>query len=198
MNFEKMKNEILSCRECEERFGFEPVPIVHGKANSKILQISQAPSNNVHITRKPFNDNSGKKLKYQWYKFSDDIFYNKNNFYITALAHCFPGKNSNGGDRLPPLICAKKWLTKEIGLVNNELYVIIGGKAAKFFFPNTNYDEVIFKDNFINGKKAIVLPHPSPLNIKWFKDHPDFENKRLLEIQETIWLTLGINKSSLT
>lgn len=39
---------------------------------------------------------------------------------------------------------------------------------------------------YINGKLAIVLPHPSPLNIKWFKDHPEFMEKRIFEIIKII------------
>ena len=45
---------------------------------------------------------------------------------------------------------------------------------------------MIFKNNSINGKLAIVLPHPSPLNIKWFKDHPEFMKKRIFEIRKII------------
>lgn len=186
MSFDELKKQIYDCRECENVFGFEPHPVIFGSQCAKIVQISQAPSANVHITRKPFTDQSGKKLKYEWYQISDDDFYNENNFYIAALAHCFPGKTKNGGDRLPPKICYEKWLREEISLIDNELYIIIGSKAANTFFPDENYNELIFKDNLLNGKKAIVLPHPSPLNIKWFKDNPKFYDKRLGEIREIV------------
>ena len=193
MTFEDLKTDILLCRDCLENFGFEPGPIVRGTANSKILQISQAPSKTAHLTQKPFNDITGKKLKFEWYQITDDIFYNENNFYITALAHCFPGKSANGGDKPPPIACAKKWLHKEIELVNNEIFVVIGQRAAKFMFPNDNYDDLIFRDNVLNGKLVLVLPHPSPLNIKWFKDHPEFEVNRVEYIREKIWSVLGIS-----
>ena len=51
--FEKLRDEILSCRDCEAKFGFTPHPIITGNAHSKIMQISQAPSQNVHHTLKP-------------------------------------------------------------------------------------------------------------------------------------------------
>jgi uracil-DNA glycosylase len=35
------------------------------------------------------------------------------------------------------------------------------------------------------------LPHPSPLNIKWFKDNPDFMKKRIIEIRKIINNTLN-------
>ena len=59
--FTELKQEILNCRLCEPKFGFEPHPIIMGNEHSKIMHISQAPSQNVHKTLKPFNDASGRK-----------------------------------------------------------------------------------------------------------------------------------------
>lgn len=73
------------------------------------------------------------------------------------------------------------------------LYIIVGAKSAKIFFPDENFNDLIFKNNFINGKLAIVLPHPSPLNIKWFKDHPEFMNERIYEVRNIINKTLDLN-----
>ena len=190
--FNELISNLKKCRLCEKKFGFEPHPVILGNANSKIVQISQAPSATVHETLKPFTDQSGKKLKYEWYQISDEDFYNPNNFYIAALAHCYPGKDKNGNDRMPPKACYETWIKKELELINNEIYVVIGAKAAKTFFPNDNFNDLIFKDNYINGKLAIVLPHPSPLNIKWFKDHPKFLQDRIIEIRKEIKTILKI------
>lgn len=184
--FEELIVQIKKCRICKEKFGFEPHPIILGNINSKIVQISQAPSATVHKTLIPFTDQSGKKLKYELYQISDATFYNPNNFYIAALSHCYPGKNKNGNDRTPPKVCYNKWIRKELEYINNKLYIIIGSKAAKTFFPNENFNELVFKNNYLNNKLTLVLPHPSPLNIKWYKDHPEFMNKRVFEIRKTI------------
>ena len=188
--FNNLINNIKKCQICREKFGFEPHPVCFGNVNAKIVQISQAPSATVYKTLKPFTDQSGKKLKYEWYNIDDVDFYNPNNFYITSLAHCYPGKDKNGNDRVPPKICYDTWLKKELELINNKIYIIIGAKAAKVFFPKELFNELVFKNNYINGKIVIVLPHPSPLNIKWFKDNPDFLEKRLLEIRKIIENTL--------
>ncbi|MGI6728261.1 MAG: hypothetical protein ACOX4P_06915 [Anaerovoracaceae bacterium] len=45
------------------------------------------------------------------------------------------GKSSGKGDRHPPRICSQRWLLKEMALVDNEIYIIIGRIAAEFFFP---------------------------------------------------------------
>jgi len=184
-SFLELKNEILKCRYCKYKFGFEPNPIFWGNESAKIVHISQAPSKNVHKTSKSFNDLSGQKLR-EWYQVSEGIFYNPDLFYITAISHCFPGKNKNGGDIKPPVECAQRWLLKELSLVKNKIYLIIGKEAANFLFPNKNYSQLIFEDQLLNNKSAFILPHPSPLNIKWFKDNPDFLIKRLPKIRKVI------------
>ncbi len=125
-SYDDLKRNIKNCRFCEEKFGFLPHPVVFGNENSKIFQISQAPSSSVHMTGKPFDDLSGKRLKYSWYQVTDEIFYNPDNFYITALGHCYPGKTASGGDKQPPKICSEKWLGKELKMVCNDIYVLIG------------------------------------------------------------------------
>ena len=73
-NFYELVEEIKKCRDCRELFGFEPNPVFTGNQNAEILQISQAPSQNVHNTNKCFNDASGRKLRGEWYKISDEDF----------------------------------------------------------------------------------------------------------------------------
>jgi len=190
-SFLELKNEILKCRYCKRRFGFEPNPIFWGNEFAKIVHISQAPSKNVHKTNKPFNDFSGKRLR-DWYQVSEEIFYNPDLFYITAIAHCFPGKHKNGGDIKPPVECAKKWLLKELSLVGNKIYLIVGKEAANFLFPDKDYSQLIFEDQLLNNKPAFILPHPSPVNSKWFKDNPNFLTKRLFQIREIIHKVLEV------
>ena len=187
-----LQNQIRECRLCQETFRFEPHPIVQGNHNAKIMQISQAPSKSVHETGKPFYDASGRKLRREWYQISDEDFYNPDNFYIVSMAHCYPGKSPNGGDRRPPKICSKQWLLKEMELVDNKIYILIGGIAAEFFFPGEKITSLAFEDKQINGKPAYILPHPSPLNMKWFKDYPQFTEERIFKIQKEVHKVLGI------
>lgn len=86
----------------------------------------------------------------------------------------------------PPKYCADKWLRQEIKFVNCKIIILIGSYAAKYFFLKNNFSKLVFNNQEIGGKLTIVLPHPSPLNQKWFKDHPDFETKRLPEIRKII------------
>lgn len=98
-NFSNLIKKIKSCKDCKSLFGFEPKPIFMGNENAKILQISQAPSKKAHNTGICFNDDSGKKLRNDWYRISDEDFYNNDNFYISGIGHCYPRKNSKGVDK---------------------------------------------------------------------------------------------------
>lgn len=192
MTFDELKAGILNCRECEALFGFEPHPVFQGRPDSKIMQISQAPSRNVHNTGKPFDDASGRKLRGEWYGIPDGVFYNPENFYIASVARCYPGKSPSGGDRPPPKACARLWLEKEMELVDNEIYLLVGGIAARRFFPGRDFSALVFHNQTLRGKPAYVLPHPSPLNVKWFMDHPDFFSARIWQVREAVHRALGL------
>lgn len=180
--------ELKKCRKCQEDFGYEPRPVVWGSPEAKIMHISQAPSRKVHEIGRPFSDPSGQRLRHEWYQISDDQFYDGKNFYITTVGHCFPGKSGrNNYDNKPPKCCYEMWTRQEIALKEGtQLYLIVGAEAASRIFPRRKLTDLVFEDLEINGVPAFVLPHPSPLNIKWFRDHPAFEQERLPIIRKKI------------
>lgn len=190
--FEALQNQIRACRICRERFGYEPHPVVFGSRTAPVMQISQAPSRNVHQTLRPFDDASGRKLRRDWYRIADEIFYDPACFLITSTAKCYPGKSPGKGDRRPPAVCAETWLMREVELAENQIYILIGRYVADFFFPGQDFSALVMEDQELLGKKAYVLPHPSPLNLKWLKDHPDFEARRMPEIASVLHSVLGI------
>lgn len=182
-DLEKLKTELFACRDCRSLFGFEPRPVCMGNSGAKIVQVSQAPSVHVHNTGRSFNDASGRRLRDEWYEISEEVFYDPDIFYITSVGHCYPGKSKNKGDNPPPKSCAQKWLSREIHMVKNEMFIIVGKAAADFFFPKCDFTDLVFSDRAVNGKPAYVIPHPSPLNVRWFKEHPEFEKERIAEVR---------------
>ena len=71
-------------------------------------------------------------------------------------------------------------------MVHNKIYVIVGAKAAKAFFGDSPFEELVFNNQELFGKLAIVLPHPSPLNRRWLKKHPLFLESRIKEVRKII------------
>lgn len=191
---EALLENLKRCRKCQEEFGWEPRPIQWGNPDAKIMQISQAPSRKVHETGIPFNDPSGKRLRQEWYQIPDEMFYDKDLFYITQMGHCFPGKGKGNYDKKPPRCCYEIWTSKEIELIDScEIYIIVGGEAAARLFPKKKLTDLVFEDQILHGKPCYVLPHPSPLNRRWFAAHPEFEQQRLPQIRAKIHEVLGIS-----
>lgn len=189
VDFEEFRKRLLGCTYCVG-LGIEPKPIVWGEKTAKIVQISQAPSKSASECGIPFSRNrsqsdaSGRKL-IEWYGIPREVFYNPKFFYITGMGYCYPGKTS-GGDAPPPRVCAERWLEHELSFLNPMLYIIIGRRSARFFFPGRKLTKLVFQNLVLNNKPAFVLPHPSPANKKWFKDNPTFENYRLQSLRKAV------------
>ena len=175
------------------RFGEDNVAPFWGEQDAKIVHISQAPSPSAIKNKRPFSDKSGERLRNDWYDISEKIFYDPNEFYITAIGMYFPGKNERGGDLKPSTELADKWLRKELTYLSPELYLLVGALAANFFFPHEKLVNLVMNDQELNGALALVLPHPSPLNVKWFIDNPEFERRRVGEIRRYVHEVLGYN-----
>lgn len=173
-----------------EEFGENVCPF-WGNQTAKIVSVSQAPSQSVIKNQKPFSDKSGEKLRRSWYQVSDEVFYNPNNFYFTAIGMYFPGKDKKGGDLKPSFKWAREWLLPELSYLKPKLFLILGRLAADFFFPKIKFEYLVFTNQQINGTTTIVLPHPSPINIKWFKDHPEFERTRLAVVRKHVHSALA-------
>lgn len=181
---EKLQAQLRACRHCEGML--EPRPVVHGNPGAPILQVSQAPGKKVHETGIPFNDASGRRLRQDWYQISDAQFYDPDLFYITSMGHCYPGKGKTG-DKKPPRCCFDMWTRREIELKpGTRMMLVIGREAASRLFPKREFTELVFQDQGYDGIPCYVLPHPSPLNVRWFRMHPEFETQRMPVIREKL------------
>ncbi|WP_082743350.1 uracil-DNA glycosylase family protein [Faecalibaculum rodentium] len=181
---EKLQAQLRACRHCEGML--EPRPVVHGNPGAPILQVSQAPGKKVHETGIPFNDASGRRLRQYWYQISDAQFYDPDLFYITSMGHCYPGKGKTG-DKKPPRCCFDMWTRQEIELKpGTRMMLVIGREAASRLFPKREFTELVFQDQEYDGIPCYVLPHPSPLNVRWFRMHPEFETQRMPVIREKL------------
>lgn len=181
---EKLQAQLRACRHCEGML--EPRPVVHGNPGAPILQVSQAPGKKVHETGIPFNDASGRRLRQDWCQISDAQFYDPDLFYITSMGHCYPGKGKTG-DKKPPRCCFDMWTRREIELKpGTRMMLVIGREAASRLFPKREFTELVFQDQEYDGIPCYVLPHPSPLNVRWFRMHPEFETQRMPVIREKL------------
>jgi uracil-DNA glycosylase len=185
MNLSEIKtiqSKIKACRECPEMVG-RPV---HGSANlSSIFLLGQAPGPREESYGRPFAYTGGKTL-FRWFEeaagISEDHF--RSHVYMAAVARCFPGKGSSGGDRIPnreEIETCKKHIVAEVQCLQPRLILPVGRLAigevlGKSIFPsNAKLNDVIgrsFKHSYFDREVDVIpLPHPSGLS-SWHKTEP--------------------------
>ncbi|HHU71168.1 MAG TPA: uracil-DNA glycosylase family protein [Clostridiales bacterium] len=163
------------------------VPIFMANPRSKLLIIGQAPGIKTQEKEQSFMDRSGDKLR-QWLGVSEDTFYNSGKIAVLPLDFYFPGKGKTG-DLPPRKDFASKWHPMLIDTMPEiELTLLIGAYAQKFYLKDR------IKKNLTETVKAyheylpeyFPLVHPSPLNIRWFKNNPEFEEEIVPRLQSIV------------
>ncbi len=185
--FAQLKQQILQCQFCQEQLENSANPVVQIHPNAKILIAGQAPGLKVHQTNVPFNDASGQRLR-KWMNIEKSVFYDEQQIAILPMSFCYPGKASSG-DKPPLKACAKQWRVKVLQNLNQiKLTLVIGMYAANWHQPeyaNLSLTEQI-KRCWQSPSKQLILPHPSPRNIAWFKRNPWFEQRHISYIAEQV------------
>jgi uracil-DNA glycosylase len=180
-HLEQWQQHIRACRQCVTA-GYLPTanPMLRGHAGQHRMLVGQAPGALGDRTRVPWSGQSGQLLR-TWFaqvgldpeRFLDD-------WYITSLTKCFPGKAASGpGDRVPSakerLLC-RPWLEGEFGLVRPRVIVTLGRLAADALIPGARRQSLatlvgtFHEVDLGYGVIPIVpLPHPSGVG-RWLND----------------------------
>jgi uracil-DNA glycosylase len=160
-------------------------PVSGGPVVSQIMIIGQAPGVREPVLAKPFAWTAGKTL-FRWF----DEFCGMNEaavraaIYFAAVCRCFPGKNSDGGDRVPApdeIRNCSTWLDGELQILQPRLVIPVGKLAIAQFIACDKLDGVIGK-KFRLTRSGVAfdlmpLPHPSGAS-PWHRIPP---GKALLE-----------------
>ncbi len=178
----KAQQIVLSqCTHCPDMIG----PVILGRpVASKIIQIGQAPGPYEGRLGQPFAWTAGKTL-FKWYESigaDEETF--RSRVYMAAVCRCFPGKNPNGGDRVPSreeITQCSEWLRREVEILKPELVIPVGKLAIAQMLKATRLADgvgQVHRVTYLGAEMdAIPLPHPSGLST-WFKTEP---SKTLLQ-----------------
>lgn len=181
---DRLLTEVRSCTVCQKDLPLRPNPILRAKQTAKILIVGQAPGIKVHESGIPWNDPSGKRLRV-WMNISDELFYDETKIAIIPMGFCYPGKGKSG-DLPPRKECAEIWHQKLLdNLPNIKLTLLIGQYAQKYYLSQTKAtlaDTVKAWKQY--GPNYFPLPHPSPRNIRWFKNNSWFELKTIPQLRK--------------
>lgn len=183
---DKLLAQIRACTICSD-LPLGPKPLLQAGQTAKVLIVGQAPGSKTHVKGRPFDDASGKRLR-DWLGVTDSQFYDPANFAIVPMGFCFPG-TGRGGDLPPRPECAPQWRQPLLdGLPEIELTLVLGQYAMNWHLPSAKGHSLTktverWEEFWPN---ILPLPHPSPRNIRWFRNNPWFEKDVIPHLQKRI------------
>ena len=155
-------------------------PVSGGPVLSRVILVGQAPGIKEPLLGRPFAWTAGKAL-FKW--FAEEVGVAEAEFrqtvYMAAVCRCFPGKNSQGGDRVPSreevALCAE-WLRAEIVILKPGLVIAVGKLAIGQFLTvvpvlTDLVGQIAHVNKFGQDFDLVPLPHPSGAS-PWHRIEP--------------------------
>jgi len=184
---EDLLQQIRACRICEEHLILGPRPVLRASETARLLIVGQAPGTKVHASGKPWDDQSGKRLR-NWMGIEPEVFYDESKVAIVPMGFCYPGKGKSG-DLPPRPECAAHWHQDLLALLPNIELTLLVGKYAQDYFLGANAKPTL-TETVTNWReylpKYMPMPHPSPRNQFWVKHNPWFEQEAVPVLRETV------------
>jgi uracil-DNA glycosylase len=190
-NLNRLLREVRACHQCEAELPLGPRPVLRAAQSARILIVGQAPGTRVHATGIPWNDPSGDRLR-NWLQLDREQFYDKRLIAIIPMGFCYPGKGKSG-DLPPRPECAPLWHAQLLEqLPELQLRLLIGKYAQNYYLQvkRRSLAETV-RDFHRYLPDYLPLPHPSPRNIRWLRNHPWFEKDVLPVLRERVVAILG-------
>ncbi|CDO35733.1 MULTISPECIES: uracil-DNA glycosylase family protein [Novosphingobium] len=180
-------SEIAACRVCEKALNHEPRPVVQAGESARIVVIGQAPGSKVHASGRPWDDESGDRLR-DWTGMTREVFYDPAWVAHMPSGFCYPGKAS-GGDKPPRPECAPLWHARLLArLPQVRIMLLVGQYAQKLYLPRgfaPNMTEAVRR--WHDAPTGVFpLPHPAWRSRLWMAMHPWFEDQVLPDLRRRI------------
>ena len=178
--------EIQACTVCAEHLPLGPRPVVQFNTESRIVIIGQAPGRRVHESGVPWDDPSGVRLR-AWLDLSPEQFYDPDLVALVPMGFCYPGTGKSG-DLPPRPECAPLWHDRILDtLPDDRLAIIIGMYAqARYVADKSKTLTETVKRWYEYLPERVVMPHPSPRNMRWFKTNPWFEAETIPAVRQRV------------
>ncbi|NDK57168.1 uracil-DNA glycosylase family protein [Pontibacter fetidus] len=184
---DELLQQIRACRICEEHLALGPRPVLRASASARLLIVGQAPGTKVHASGKPWDDQSGKRLRH-WLGLEPEVFYDESKVAIVPMGFCYPGKGKSG-DLPPRPECALHWHQQLLALLPNIALTLLVGKYAQDYFLGDKAATTLTQ-TVANWREYLPdympMPHPSPRNQFWVKHNPWFELEAVPVLREQV------------
>ena len=152
---------LMSCRDCDLcKSRYRVVP-GYGTYPSKVMFVAQSPGADEDMQGKPLVGKSGVLLTAILKAIGWDI----NDFYKTNVNHCHPPDNRKATSS--EVTACRKWLTREIEIVDPDLIVCFGDSAYRWFLPEEKSSITQIRGNIftrsVGGRDRLIMPtvHPA-------------------------------------
>lgn len=161
-------------------------PVFQISPDAKILLIGQAPGRKVEETRIPFNDKSGEKL-IRWMGIDRETFYSSK-IAIMPMDFYYPGKGKSG-DLPPRKFIAQTYHPQILRMMPDvEMTILIGKYAVDYYLKGKKKKNLT---ETVAAYKAYLpayfpIVHPSPLNFRWQRKNPWFEEQVVPALQRRV------------
>ncbi|MCZ8183510.1 MAG: uracil-DNA glycosylase family protein [Beijerinckiaceae bacterium] len=172
---EPLLARIRSCTICAN-LPLGPRPILQADPRARILIVGQAPGRITHAKGRPFDDPSGDRLR-RWLGVDREQFYDPALFALVPMGFCYPG-TGRGGDLPPRPECAATWRQPVLdALPAIALTLVLGEYAQSWHLPEQRGESLAKRVGQWRNTwpRLVPMPHPSPRNQRWFRQHPWFE-----------------------
>ncbi len=144
------------------------------------MLVGQAPGPREGSFGKPLAWTAGRTM-FRWFEeglgVGEEAF--RDRVYIAAVARCFPGKASGGGDRRPDpgeIARCETWLAREVGILEPDLILAVGTLAIERVLgtkgPLVDIVGSLRRTQW-HGREVDVLPLPHPSGASpWHRIEP--------------------------
>jgi uracil-DNA glycosylase len=172
-----LHGELDACRACPKMIG----PVVHGPpVPSRVFLLGQAPGPREGSFGKPFAWTAGRTM-FGWFEralgIDEERF--RATVYMAAVARCFPGKASGGGDRRPDpeeVSRCETWLAREVAILEPDLVLAVGTLAIERVLGSKGpLAEIVGTTRKARwyGREVDVIPLPHPSGASpWHRIEP--------------------------
>ena len=174
-SLKQLLSEVRACRTCEAQLPLGPRPVLRASNTARLLIIGQAPGTRVHQSGIPWDDPSGDRLR-DWMQLDPEQFYDEQHIAIIPMGFCYPGKGKSG-DLPPRPECAPQWHARLLAEMPALRLTLLIGQYAQQYYLDSGRRSLA---ETVQGWQTCLpghfpLPHPSPRNIRWFRNNPWFE-----------------------
>ena len=187
MALSRLLHDIADCRVCEPPCPAGCRPLVQIGRKARVLIIGQAPGRRAHGSGIPWNDPSGDRLR-EWLGVDRTVFYDRQRIALMPMGFCYPGTGS-GGDHPPRPECAPRWHERLLALMPQvACTILIGRYAMERYAADVTGTTLAERVLAIRARcdDRILLPHPSPRNQRWLRQHRWFVETVLPDLRRRV------------